>query len=56
MTDEQLQRLERDIDPVEFDVSHGVGRTIREYCDEYSYRQDLYIDLCSDFGLDPEGA
>lgn len=40
----------------QFDSSHGAGRTVEEYFEEYlPDHPDLYYNLCCDLDLEPRG-
>jgi hypothetical protein len=51
MTEQQIAHLEKH--QADFDQLQGFHRPVREYAQEYSHIEDLYIHVCNDLGIAP---
>lgn len=52
MTEAQIQHLEQH--QAEFDEFYTMHKPVREYVEEYAHIPDLYNNLCSDLGIEPQ--
>src|SRR5690242_17739612 len=51
MTEAQIRHLEKY--SAAFAHVCGDDRTVREYAEQYSYEPELYVNICSDLGIEP---